>query len=147
MLPFEDESLPRPLMIYLSQKFARYMHQDLNAQTIRDIKQICYDARVYFRNQGYNFPKLTIIFLEQVGHVQLVREDLDHAAIQRVIRALIDRFPQVQPLMIGLAIRRAFPTYHPDDAGQDTLDTLAAKAEKAAREERMKGVPDVGPPE
>ena len=60
---------------------------------------------------GVDFPQLTAVWLDNRGHLELVRRDLEPVGIQQVVRNLITRFPDITGDELVPAIRQAFPDY------------------------------------
>lgn len=128
-----DEALPKQAMMLISESLGRFMGRELTLQRVHEMEQALYDASVRVRLKGIGLPKLVLIYLERRGRVYIVRADLEHAGIQRLIQNMVQENPGASPLEFANAVRRAFPNYRIDDAGQTAVTTMKRMAEKEAR--------------
>jgi hypothetical protein len=120
MMDAQDRALieaARPLMgklkVYVHTR-ARFMDR----QTFHEINQIVEDEAVLIQQRtGLKLPKLVAVFLPCVGHLQLVRADMERAGIEQLIKNMAAEFRSVDPNIltreIVMAIRAAFPAYKP----------------------------------
>ncbi len=113
--PTDDEAVPQEALEHFAEHMKRFMNADITSHNMERLQQAVDDEVARMRQRFKRFPKMVVVFLEHRGFVQVLRADLEHAGIQRVIQNIIRVYPQISPVEIMVAIRRSYPKYHPDD--------------------------------
>jgi hypothetical protein len=113
----DDDSLPKFAMQVLADRLRPFMGRELSESNVRRIGQVVKETGTELRLQGYPMPPVVAVVIPRYGYIKLVRTDLPHKQIQRLILQIISQFPSAHPLTdIAPAIRTAFPFYNPADA-------------------------------
>lgn len=111
----EDQLLAKALLPMVEQIKAYVQGgRPLNRQTMHDIDEIVdYHSKLVRRRHGLNVPPLAAIVLHSVGHVQLVRADMDNHGLQIIFQNILTQFPGITIFETSHAIQSAFPDYRP----------------------------------
>jgi len=113
----EDQLLARavqPLVQHLKSYVAG--GRPLNRQTMRDVDEIvAFHTRRIRQTQHVNVPPLSAIILHSIGHVALVRSDMDDAGLHIILGNLLEQFKEITIFEVVQSIQAAFPCYR---AGQ-----------------------------
>lgn len=127
MLDIGDEAVPPEVLRSFAASLSKTINgKPLNESTVRAIEYCIEFETTRIRLKGFAFPQLKVVYFETVGWVEIVRADLEHAGIQRIVQNVIQRFPFISVRQLITSIRRAFPHYHPDDTGAEGLRVMAA---------------------
>jgi hypothetical protein len=126
-----DDSIPKDVMRPLAEALQRtVLGREINHHLLYQIDRVLYNEVVRIRQKGFKIPPLVAIVVQSKGWVEIVRADMEHAGIQRVIQNIIQRFPDISGFELAMSVRRAFPAYVPDDAQGEhkrVTDILANK--------------------
>jgi hypothetical protein len=113
----DDDSLPVGVMQILENRLRPFVGRELTEINVRRISDVVKESNKEFKRSGFPFAPLVPVVLRRFGWIKLVRGDLPHLQIQRLILQIIQQFPAAHPLYdIAPAIRGAFPRYNPADA-------------------------------
>jgi hypothetical protein len=123
-----EEMVPRAVMQPLVDNLSRTIHnRRLDQSALDEIERVIADHTVRIRLAGYlRFPTLKVVYFEEVGHITVVRADLEPAGVHRMVQNVIRQFG-ARLTVPGLirAVSRAFPHFNKDDTGE--------KSEKAQK--------------
>lgn len=86
----------------------------LDGRSIDDAYSIIDDHRVRWLLRGVQFPRMRIMAFPRIGRMEVVRADLDRAAIQVTLVNMTVKYPALTAQEIATACGHAFPDYRPD---------------------------------
>lgn len=126
-----DDVLPRHVLAPTVHKLSSLIRgARLSSQLLYQVEALLRHEVTRIRLAGHKCPDLVIVFFESLGWIEIVRADLEHNGIQRLVQNVIRRFPHVSIQQLLIAVRRAFPNYNPADTGAEAERVQTALAEK-----------------
>jgi hypothetical protein len=94
--------------------YCRTAPRALDDETRREVRDLVRQARADFRRRhGVAFPRMTVLMLPSVGHLELFRADLARVKVREAIAHLRAAHPTVSAVELASAIVRAWPNYRP----------------------------------
>lgn len=106
-MPGVMAELKRRLSIILTTETSgRQMLHRINTQLV--------DIRARLQREGVEFPVMTAIVVPSLALLELVRADLDRAAIRQTFLNFVVKYPGIDLLELAEACKAAFPSYRPD---------------------------------
>lgn len=132
MFELDEDALPKSQLEPLARDLSRLIHGRLLNEGLLNQIRDCLDHHITrIRLNGYKMPDLQIVAFESVGWVEIVRADLEHLGIQRLLQNVIRRFhPRITVEQLLVSVLRAFPDYKPDNAGEESDRVLRVLTEK-----------------
>lgn len=127
MLDIGDEAVPKEVLRNFATSLGKIIYnKKLDGRAVRELEYCVEYETAQIRKKGFAFPTLRVLYFESLGWIEIVRADLEHEGIQRIVQNVIQRFPGVSVQQLVTSIQRAFPLYHPDDTGAEGLHAIAA---------------------
>lgn len=87
----------------------RFTGRPVNASTVREVREFLSSVKTRAMLQGVAMPDLTVLPFPRRGGLEVVRQDLDVAGIERLIRRLRAKYRGVSDAEIAYAVRCGFP--------------------------------------
>ena len=108
-------------------------------QLLDECKELVEDFRTRLRLQaGLNYPEVVLVYIREVGALEVVRADIDEENLQRWIVNLTVKYPHITARGIAEALAEHFPGYRP---GQMEFRRREPTTNGGVHPVRMTGVP------
>jgi hypothetical protein len=108
-------------------------------QLLDECKEMVEDFRTRLRlDGGLNYPEVVLVYIREVGALEVVRADIDEANLQRWIVNLTVKYRHVTARGIAEALAEHFPGYRP---GQMEFRRREPTTNGGVHPVRMTGVP------
>jgi hypothetical protein len=108
-------------------------------QLLDECKELVEDFRTRLRlHGGLNYPEVVLVYIREVGALEVVRADIDEANLQRWIVNLTVKYRHVTARGIAESLAEHFPGYRP---GQMEFRRREPTTNGGVHPVRMTGVP------
>jgi hypothetical protein len=108
-------------------------------QLLEDCKGLVEDFRTRLRlHGGLNYPEVVLVYIREVGALEIVRADIDEVNLQRWIVNLTVKYRRVTARGIAEALAEHFPGYRP---GQMEFRRREPTTNGGVHPVRMTGLP------
>jgi hypothetical protein len=108
-------------------------------QLLDECKELVEDFRIRLRlDGGLNYPEVVLVYIREVGALEVVRADIDEVNLQRWIVNLTVKYPRITARGIAEALAEHFPGYRP---GQMEFRRRAPTTNGGVHSVRMTGMP------
>jgi hypothetical protein len=108
-------------------------------QLLDECKEMVEDFRTRLRlDGGLNYPEVVLVYIREVGALEVVRADIDEANLQRWIVNLTVKYRHVTARGIAEALAEHFPGYRP---GQMEFRRREPTTNGGVHPVRMTGLP------
>ncbi len=83
-------------------------------QLLDECKELVEDFRTRLRlDAGLSYPEVVLVYIREVGALEVVRADIDQSNLQRWIVNLTVKYPRITARGIAEALAEHFPGYKP----------------------------------
>jgi hypothetical protein len=98
----------------LQKRLERRWRGIVTRQLLDECKELVEDFRTRLRLNGcLNYPEVVLVYIREVGALEVVRADIDEANLQRWIVNLTVKYRHVTARGIAEALAEHFPGYRP----------------------------------
>jgi hypothetical protein len=121
-----DEQDPRLIEFNatMTARLRTFRGRDLTGRVLREIDDTVRHLTQRAKLKGLKLPPLTAVVLRQTGVVEVLRADMEDAAIEQTILYLAQKYRPQSVSEIAEAICRSFPEYAKKQFDRSTRDRL-----------------------
>lgn len=102
---------------------------------VYEADQLIYDHSARCKQRGIDFPRMAVFLTPTISTFHIVRQDLDLPSIRTTMLNFVADHPDVTPMELAIAARRAWPHIQPGDLVDEAeyrKEVLEAKKTRAA---------------
>ena len=127
----DEDKIPREAMWPLAKRLRATVMREIaagrpmSARLIHDLDVILDEETTRIRKLGHKFPKMVVVYFEEIGHLEIVRADLEHRGIQAMVQNVLRNHPQCTIAQLVKSVHRAYPSYNPADSGSEAARVLS----------------------
>lgn len=108
----------------MAARLQAFRGRDLTGRVLREIDNTVKEMAQRAKLRGLKLPPMTAVVLRQTGAVEVLRADMEDAAIEQTILYLAQKYRPQSVSEIAEAICRSFPEYAKKQFDKSTRDRL-----------------------